>query len=99
MCQIFLLNSINKFDGIDVVNMKQVVFAETPKEYSDAIIALSSDPTMRKELSLNGRRLIEEVYCYEKIGESLARVYRQVVERTVPSVADLRIVSGIDATR
>ena len=65
-------------EGINVRNGEHVIFAETPKQFCDAILSLSADPELKMKLSANGRQLIEEQYCYNKIGEKMAKVYQLI---------------------
>ena len=65
-------------EGINVRNGEHVIFAETPKQFCDAILSLSADPELKMKLSANGRQLIEEQYCYNNIGEKMAKVYQLI---------------------
>lgn len=65
-------------EGINVRNGEHVIFAETPKQFCDAILSLSAAPELKMKLSANGRQLIEEQYCYNKIGEKMAKVYQLI---------------------
>lgn len=66
-------------EGIDVTNGKDVIFAESPQEFAEAIMSLSDDELLRKDLSQNGRLLIEELYSYKKIGVKMIEQYQDVV--------------------
>lgn len=62
-------------EGIDVVNGKHVIFADTPAEYIESIKMLFNDNELRRFLGKNGRELIETTYDFVKIGEKLSLLY------------------------
>ena len=72
-------------EGIDVEPEKQVLIAETPSEFVRQIARLFGDSILYRRLSEEGRRLVMEKYDFEKIGEKLSRVYREMSEDRVPS--------------
>ncbi len=61
-------------EGIDVINGKSVVFAETPAEFTNRIIELLDSPDKRHILGENGKRLVLDHYSYSSIGMHLARL-------------------------
>ena len=63
-------------EGIDVREGVDVLFAETPAEFSATILRLLGDPGLRLALARNGRALIEEKYSYKKIGANLIQLYK-----------------------
>lgn len=58
-------------EGIDVVEGKNVLFAEKPMEYVYKISELINNSALRTELSENNRNLILDKYSYAVIGEEL----------------------------
>jgi len=62
-------------EGIDVTNGENVVFAEEPLEYVNAIRRLLDDPAERQRLGRNARKCAVDRYSYENIGESLSNLY------------------------
>ena len=58
-------------EGIDVINGKNVSFAEKPEDYVNKICELADNPTMRIEMGRNNRQLILDKYSYDVIGRDL----------------------------
>ncbi len=62
-------------EGIDVIDGKHVIFAESAKDFTAKIVLLNRNEALREELSVNGRKLIEEKYSYEVVGKKLLKTY------------------------
>lgn len=62
-------------EGIDVVEGRHVLFAKSAEDFTAKIILLSRNEALREELSVNGRKLIEEKYSYEVVGKKLLKTY------------------------
>jgi len=65
-------------EGIDVINGKHVIFAETPADYIKSIKMLLDDCELRRFLGKNGRELIETTYDFVRIGEKLSLLYNKL---------------------
>lgn len=59
-------------EGIDVKDGETVLFADSPADYVKKIKLLFENKDLNKKLGLNGRKLIEDKYSFEKIGRKLA---------------------------
>ena len=62
--------------GLEVVSYKDVIIAHAENFY-DTLIDLLKDEEKQKELSENGRKLVEEKYNWELIGETEDRLLRK----------------------
>lgn len=62
-------------EGINVTPGKDVIFAETPEEYADAIADLMSNPNLREAMSNAGQELIKKEYTYAAIGKEMQRCF------------------------
>ncbi len=62
-------------EGIEGQNGKHLIIADTPQQFSDAVIRLLSNEGLRNELSSNARRLAEEIYSWDVIGSKLLGYY------------------------
>lgn len=62
-------------EGIDVSNHKNVIFAETPEQYVDAILKVLSDDELREGLEQKARTLATDKYSYRMIGKLLSELY------------------------
>jgi glycosyltransferase involved in cell wall biosynthesis len=63
--------------GLEVVSNKDVIIAHAENFY-DTLIDLLKDEEKQKELSENGRKLVEEKYNWELIGETEDRLLRKI---------------------
>jgi glycosyltransferase involved in cell wall biosynthesis len=65
-------------EGIEVTDGLDVIFAETPDQYVDAILRLRDDEPLRHGLEHNARRLAVERYSFHAIGDH----FQQTLEQT-----------------
>ncbi|MGE5222655.1 MAG: glycosyltransferase family 4 protein [Omnitrophica WOR_2 bacterium] len=49
-------------EGIEIQNGKNILIADTPKAFAQAVIELLKNPDLRRELSTNAFRLVQEKY-------------------------------------
>jgi glycosyltransferase involved in cell wall biosynthesis len=69
-------------EGIDVRNGKDaIVVDEVNKRFIEAILSLVDNDEQRNILGQNGRRLAEEKYGWDRIGESLDVYYNHINNR------------------
>lgn len=64
-------------EGINVVDGKNVVFAQTAEAYVVAILSLIKNKNLRLAMGKVARSLIEDEYAYEKVGKKLSDLYQQ----------------------
>jgi glycosyltransferase involved in cell wall biosynthesis len=62
-------------EGIDVTDGTNVVFAQSPEQYVDAIVKVLASAELRTSLGRNGRQLVRDHYSYHDLGNRLARIY------------------------
>lgn len=67
-------------EGIEVANGENVVFAQSPDEYVNAIVMLLGDNAMRTRLGISGRKLVCDRYSYRELGLRLARLFAETKE-------------------
>lgn len=65
-------------EGIQAVSGRDVLVADDPSDFALAVIRLLKDPALQKQLSANGRRLVETQYDWQVALKTLERVYQQV---------------------
>lgn len=65
-------------EGISAENGKQVLLAEDPGQFIEAIGRCMNDEAFRKQVGSNARRLVEERYDNRSICKSLAGFYSQL---------------------
>lgn len=64
-------------EGIDVVNERDILLADDPHGFADAVVRLLSDTSLRRHLSTNGRKLVEQQYSWQAVGRSLRTYLNQ----------------------
>ncbi|HID63522.1 MAG TPA: glycosyltransferase [Anaerolineae bacterium] len=67
-------------EGLEVTHGENILIADTPAEFADAVLRLLDDRALRARLAANGRRLVEDQYGWEGIGKKLDQLLREVVE-------------------
>lgn len=75
-------------EGIDAHPGQDVIVADTPKDFSTAVVELLKDQTTQSQLARNGRRLVEAVYDRQIALQKLDQIYGQVKKdgRVVESI-------------
>jgi glycosyltransferase involved in cell wall biosynthesis len=68
-------------EGLDVTHGDDILIADDPDDFGQAVVRLFRDEALRARLSANGRRLAEERYSWETCARQLEQLLRQVVER------------------
>lgn len=66
-------------EGLDVTPGKDILIADEPQAFADAVLRLLRDAGLRAWLSENGRRLVREKYDWQIIGERFNAFLEQVV--------------------
>jgi glycosyltransferase involved in cell wall biosynthesis len=67
------------------IKVKPTTPEQTIKELSEAIMLLANDPDLRRKMGEAGRKRVEEFYTWEKKGEFIQKLYREVMESESPS--------------
>jgi glycosyltransferase involved in cell wall biosynthesis len=67
-------------EGLEVTHGEDILIADTPAEFADAVLRLLDDRALRARLAANGRRLVESRYGWKVIGEKLDQLLRRVVK-------------------
>jgi glycosyltransferase involved in cell wall biosynthesis len=66
-------------EGLEVAAEQNILIADEPTEFANAILRLLDDPALRAKLAANGQKLVHEQYSWERIGEDLDRFLHQVL--------------------
>ncbi len=66
-------------EGINLKHEESALFADTPREFADAVVRLFNDPTLRARLAENAYRSVVEGYSWEVNGLAFERVYQSLV--------------------
>lgn len=65
-------------EGINVTRGKNVLFADSPREFVDQIQRLHNDPALRQELGREARKFVIDNYSWPVIGRKLSTVYQRL---------------------
>ncbi|MBN1680492.1 MAG: glycosyltransferase [Anaerolineae bacterium] len=67
-------------DGIPVMHGHHVLLGESDDELVDHVLTLLKDSTLRREIAINGRRLIIKQFTWKRVANSYLRLYQQVIK-------------------
>ena len=65
-------------EGTDCTNGEDILLADEPSEFADAIVRVLSDGELAARLTANARKLVEDQYSWKAIGKQFV----DLVERT-----------------
>ena len=66
-------------EGLHYENRKNILIADTPEEFYNAIIECYQSSELRKSLGENARALAMEHYDMNRVGEKVFEFYRSLV--------------------
>jgi GT2 family glycosyltransferase/MoaA/NifB/PqqE/SkfB family radical SAM enzyme/glycosyltransferase involved in cell wall biosynthesis len=61
--------------GIEARNNQQILLADSPQEFADAVVKVLKDENLYSRLAINARRLVEKRYSWHSVCERLGRLY------------------------
>jgi glycosyltransferase involved in cell wall biosynthesis len=59
-----------------------ILVADTPAAFADAVVRCLRNPALRRELGARGRALVEERYRWDAIGRGLSQFLTELREST-----------------
>jgi len=74
-------------EGLKVTHEENILIADDPGDFAQAIVRLLENENLRARLSASGRRLVEGQYSWEMCARQLEQLLCQVVERGRDSYA------------
>ena len=69
----------DRLTGLKAIAEEHFLAAVTPSEYCEQIDRLYNDSNLRKKLSKNARKLVEEKYAWKSIGNDLLNVWKKLL--------------------
>jgi sugar transferase (PEP-CTERM/EpsH1 system associated) len=72
-------------EGLPVRSGENILLADTPQDFAQAVLSLLRDPDQRQRLGTAARTLVEDNYSWRKIAETFASVLAAVVSAHRPS--------------
>jgi glycosyltransferase involved in cell wall biosynthesis len=61
-------------EGLDVEHGENILIADSPEAFAKAVLRVLDDFVLRARLAANGRRLVERLYTWDRIGNLLEEV-------------------------
>ncbi len=66
-------------EGLRAVHNENILVADGPEEFANAVHAVLEDEKLRERLATNARRTVEAEYGWSAVGERLSQVYSAVL--------------------
>jgi glycosyltransferase involved in cell wall biosynthesis len=66
-------------EGVDVTNGENIVLADEPTQFADAIKRLLESPEECRRIGRNGRKLVELKYSWNNIGDKFFQILQNVI--------------------
>jgi glycosyltransferase involved in cell wall biosynthesis len=70
-------------EGLDVTAGEDILIADEPSAFADAVLQLLEDQALRARLTANGRRLVEERYSWETCVHKLESLLCQMIGQDI----------------
>ncbi len=72
-------------EGIDAVHGRDMVVADTPKEFAEGVKKVLQNASFREELAVNARSVVERNYDWKRIADTLNDVYSEITAASTVS--------------
>jgi len=79
---------VSKYAGVSVYITEDVGYVcdpENPKEFSSKLVDLLTEEDKARQMGLNGRRMIEEKFTWEKLAKKLLLIYTKALREHINS--------------
>jgi glycosyltransferase involved in cell wall biosynthesis len=77
-----VVSTTNGATGLDCRHGRELLIADSPDDFAQAIVRLLRDDEQRDRLGRNGRALVERLYDWNNLGVELAECLQDVVARS-----------------
>ena len=67
-------------EGIMCQHQKNILLADTPADFVNAIISCFTEPAMAEQIGVNARQYIREYHLIEKVSSTTKSFYRQLIQ-------------------
>jgi glycosyltransferase involved in cell wall biosynthesis len=68
-------------EGLNTKNYKNILIANTPRNFANAVLSLQNNPALYMSLSSNARKLVENKYSWYKSSDILERAYIKLLTK------------------
>lgn len=65
-------------EGLNLVDGEEILIADEPIAFTEAVLRLLTDASLRRKIGENGRARVERDYDWRRIGEKLYRLYESL---------------------
>jgi glycosyltransferase involved in cell wall biosynthesis len=72
-------------EGIECTDGENIIIADSPADFSKAVLTLMNDSQLRKKTGRNARNLFMEKYSSARIAEDVIRFYESLIKRPTES--------------
>lgn len=69
-------------EGLRAIDGENILIRDSPAAFADAVLQVLNDPPLRFRLGRAGRAVVEQHYSWERIGDVVRPLYRDVAGRT-----------------
>jgi len=76
-------------EGIDAESGKEVIVADTPQEFAEAVLELLGNYELRNEIAKNGRDLVERLYDWQVVLQKIKEIYQEFEVNNQGNSADV----------
>lgn len=85
-------------EGLEVRREENILIAETPLEFCNALTRIVEDPDLSERLVANGRALVNQQYDWSTLGTRLAAVHQSLIKPSLALVSP-RPASSVPSSR
>ncbi len=72
-------------EGLDLVDGKEILIGDSPEQFAARVVEALSDPSLRQQLSDNGRAVVERRFTWQAVGAELRAVLEPAVANRRPA--------------
>ena len=66
-------------EGLEIESGTNILIADKPDEFANHVIRLFNNMNLRNKIAANGRKLVEEKYNWDKIGNKFLSLAENIV--------------------
>jgi glycosyltransferase involved in cell wall biosynthesis len=71
-------------EGLEVTPNQDILIADAPAEFATQVVRLLRDPALTQRLATNARRLVEQRYDWDQIGQRFVDLVEEVASQHIP---------------
>jgi glycosyltransferase involved in cell wall biosynthesis len=68
-------------EGLAVTRGKEILIADAPNDFAAQVVRLLQDLTLHRQLARNARRLVEEHYDWNEIGQRFVDLVEETADK------------------